>query len=102
MANGAMFGDITSFVEQKYLTRIRRDVCISQTAKGHEITLYACVEADAYDELIYQPDSWDETNMASLLSYIQQQAVQFRDIGITPEDTLIGLSTCAEGRNNGV
>ena len=39
--------------------------------------------------------------MASLLSYIQQQAVQFRDIGITPEDTLIGLSTCAEAETNG-
>lgn len=101
MANGAMFGDITSFVEQKYFDAHKTGRLYFLDGKSHEITLYACVEADAYDELIYQPDSWDETNMASLLSYIQQQAVQFRDIGITPEDTLIGLSTCAEAETNG-
>lgn len=101
MANGAMFGDITGFVEQKYFDAHKTGRLYFPDGKSHEITLYACVETDAYDELIYQPDSWDETNMASLLSYIQQQAVQFRDIGITPEDTLIGLSTCAEAETNG-
>lgn len=101
MSNGAMFGDITSFVEQKYFDAHKTGRLYFPDGKSREITLYACVEADAYDEMIYQPDSWDETNMASLLSYIQQQAVQYRDIGITPQDTLIGLSTCAEAETNG-
>ena len=39
--------------------------------------------------------------MAELLAYIQKEAVQYRDIGITRQDRLIGLSTCAEAETNG-
>ena len=39
--------------------------------------------------------------MVELLAYIQKEAVQYRDIGITRQDRLIGLSTCAEAETNG-
>ena len=33
--------------------------------------------------------------------YIEEQAAQYRDIGMTEDDRIIGLSTCAEAETNG-
>ena len=63
--------------------------------------MYACLQTDAYDRLVYRPEVRKQKNMAELLAYIQKEAVQYRDIGITEQDQLIGLSTCAEAETNG-
>ena len=101
MANGAMFGDIVSFVEQKYFDARKTARLYHLDGSVSEITLFACVETDAYDDKIYQTQSWTPDNMANLLNYIQQKAVQYRDIGITGNDQVIALSTCAEAETNG-
>ena len=63
--------------------------------------MYACLQTDAYDSLVYRSEVRKQENMAELLAYIQKEAVQYRDIGITEQDQLIGLSTCAEAETNG-
>ena len=39
--------------------------------------------------------------MSGLLSYLEENAVQYRDIGVKKSDRIIGLSTCAEAETNG-
>lgn len=39
--------------------------------------------------------------MTTLLNYLQGTAVQYRDIGVTAKDQIIGLSTCSEAVTNG-
>ena len=36
-----------------------------------------------------------------LLSYVKEHAVQYRDIRVTGEDSVVALSTCAESATNG-
>ena len=43
----------------------------------------------------------DEVTMQQLLQYVQEHAVQYRDIGVTSQDSVIALSTCAESATNG-
>ena len=98
MANGAMFGDVARFTDRTYFQTGRLFYTDGSSVK---ITLYACLQTDAYDSLVYRPEVRKQENMAELLAYIQKEAVQYRDIGITEQDQLIGLSTCAEAETNG-
>ncbi|MBU5479801.1 class B sortase [Blautia sp. MSJ-19] len=101
MANGAMFGDVTSFTEQKYFQEHQTGRLFFAEGGSAEITLYACVETDAYDRKFYHPESREISGMKELLDYIRKNAVQYRDIGIKETDSLIGLSTCMEAETNG-
>ena len=66
----------------------------------YSISIFACVQTDAFDSIIFTPT--DQTdNVSSLLDYIQQKAMHTRDIGVTSTDRIIGLSTCSEATTNG-
>lgn len=99
MENGAMFGDVVEFMQQAYF-----DAHPSGTLylpdSSYTITIFACVQADAYDSVIYNPEM-ETRDVSTLLHTIQSKAICSRDIGITAEDQIIGLSTCAENETNG-
>ena len=101
MANGAMFGDVARFTDRTYFEKHQTGRLFYTDGSSVKITLYACLQTDAYDSLVYRPEVRKQENMAELLAYIQKEAVQYRDIGITEQDQLIGLSTCAEAETNG-
>ena len=101
MSNGAMFGDVVRFSENDYFQEHQTGRIFWPDGRSAEITLYACVETDAYDSMIYQPERRNQENLSELLSYIKEKAVQYREIGVTENDRLIGLSTCAAAVTNG-
>ena len=47
------------------------------------------------------PDAQPAGDVTTLLNYLQGTAVQYRDIGVTAKDQIIGLSTCSEAVTNG-
>ena len=96
-----MFGDVARFTDRTYFEKHQTGRLFYPDGRSVEITLYACLQTDAYDRLVYRPEVRKQENMAELLAYIQKEAVQYRDIGITEQDQLIGLSTCAEAETNG-
>lgn len=101
MSNGAMFGDIINFTEKDYFDT-HRTGCLYLTDEITDfIELFACMETDAFDEKIFCPDSWRETDLSSLLSYIREKSVQYYDIGIDSQDKILALSTCAKAETNG-
>ncbi|HJA65567.1 SrtB family sortase [Lachnoclostridium sp. An169] len=100
MSNGAMFGDVVEFVNEDYFEgHITGTLYLPDST--YEITLFACVEADASDSRIYSPQLQNSSTLDSFLSYIKEKSVQYRDVGVSPEDRIIGLSTCAEAVTNG-
>ena len=98
MDNGGMFGDIVEFPKETYFAEHTSGTFYLPDG-SYAISLFACVETDAYDDRIY----WrgPDTDMGELLQYIKKNAAQYREIGVTAEDSVIGLSTCAEAETNG-
>ena len=96
-----LFGDVARFTDRTYFEKHLTGRLFYKDGSSVKITLYACLQTDAYDSLVYRPEVRKQENMAELLAYIQKEAVQYRDIGITEQDQLIGLSTCAEAETNG-
>ena len=91
MENGAMFGDVTRFKEEAYFED-HPDGTLYLPEKSYRICFFACVETDAYDEIIYH--SGEDADPEKLLSHIRERSVQYRDI--EKGENLIGLSTCAD------
>lgn len=88
-----MFGDIVQFTQSDYFAAHTTGTLITDDA-AYDISLFACVQADAYDPVLYDPAQSPET----LLAYIQANAVQYRAPGGGP---LVAFSTCTEAATNG-
>lgn len=102
MSNGAMFGDVVEFADEEYFSAHQTGT-LYLPEETIPITFFACVKTDAADGQIYgyvtEPDP--PAQMQSLLQYIEENAVQYRDMDITVQDHVIALSTCAESATNG-
>ena len=59
------------------------------------------MQTDAFDSMVYNPTNQPDGDVSELLNYVDEIAVQSRYIGVTPQDQVIGLSTCAEAETNG-
>lgn len=100
MDNGAMFGDVVEFVNAEYFAEHTSGTFYLPEAT-YSIEIFACLEVDAFDSVIYSPASQPEGDISRLLDYVDGKAVQSRDIGVAPEDQVIGLSTCSDTETNG-
>lgn len=99
MDNGAMFGDVVEFVNTDYFESHPSGTLYLPDAT-YTIEIFACVQVDAFDSMIYDPLAQDG-DVSELLNYVDEIAVQSRYIGVQPTDKVIGLSTCAEAETNG-
>lgn len=98
MDNGGMFGDIVEFPQASYFED-HTSGTLYLPEETYDITLFACLEVDAYDSTVY--GCGPEADVGTLLNYIEKNAVQYREIGVTAADSVIGFSTCAEAETNG-
>ena len=98
MDNGGMFGDVMEFVETDHF-QSHETGTLYLPHKTYGITLFACIQADAYDRIIYTPGK--ECDMQVLLDYLKAESEQYRDIGVTAEDRIVGMSTCVDATTNG-
>lgn len=98
MDNGGMFGDVIEFTDETYFENHQTGT-LYLTDRTYGISLFACMEVDAYDRLIYAPG--EECSMQELLNYLKQTATHYRDIGVTINDQIVGLSTCVDAQTNG-
>ena len=100
MDNGGMFGDVVEFVNTDYFESHPTGTLYLPDAT-YTIEIFACVQVDAFDSMIYDPTAQPQGDVSELLNYVDEIAVQSRYIGVTPQDQVIGLSTCAEAETNG-
>ena len=69
---------------------------VGQEKLAHLTAIKELMEADGYDRLIYSPGP--DYDNGPLLEYIRTTANQYRDIGVTSGDQIIGLSTCVDAQ----
>ncbi|XVG96154.1 class B sortase [Eubacteriales bacterium KG127] len=98
--NGAMFGDVVKFVNKKYFDN-RKTGTLMTERKKYKIKFFAVLRTTASNELIYNTSNQSQEKLAQLISYINENAVQKRDIKISDKDKIVALSTCTEATTNG-
>lgn len=91
--DGGMFGDIVQFTQSDYFAAHTTGTLITDDTT-YTIALFACVQTDAYDPVLYDPAQ----SADALLDYIRAHAVQYRTPGDGP---LVAFSTCTEAATNG-
>lgn len=100
MKNGGMFADVADFTNKKYFETHQKGK-LYLTDATRKIRFFACMKVTAADAKIYHPDGYRKENLKDLLDYIQANAVQYRDVNVADESSLIALSTCSEAETNG-
>jgi sortase B len=101
MGNHVMFGDIDEFADSDFF-----DEHMSGTLylpdKKFSLSIFALIETDAYDSIVYQCSLAEgEGGRENLISYLEDKAMQYREIPDTETSTIIGMSTCADNSTNG-
>ena len=100
MKNGGMFADVADFTNKEYFETHQKGK-LYLTDATRKIRFFACMKVTAADAKIYHPDGYRKENLKDLLDYIQANAVQYRDVNVADENSLIALSSCSEAETNG-
>lgn len=100
MDHGGMFGDVAEFTDRDFFETHRAGTLFLPD-DTYKISIFACVETDAFDAVVYRPQEQKAGDISALLEYLKENAVQYRDTGVTETASVIGLSTCAEAETNG-
>ena len=98
MDHGGMFGDVVEYTDISYFEK-HMEGWLYLADATYQIQMFACVETDAYDSMIYGCGA--DTDLNKLLSYIEEHAVVYKNMTTDRPAQVIGLSTCADARTNG-
>ena len=100
MDNGAMFGDIDQFTDKSFFQNNRTGILIT-SGQVYDLNIFACVETDAYEALIYNAGGITGDDFPRLLNFIEEHALQQIPMDASDLHKLVALSTCADGLTNG-
>lgn len=100
MAAGAMFGDVKEFEQKSYFDSHKTGLLIT-TDSIYDLEIFACMAVTAYDSFIFVPGVNNLDAQIALLDYIENNALHYRDIGVSTDDRIISLSTCSSASTNG-
>ena len=101
MENGAMFGDITKYLDKDYFDSHRTGVL--QTDKGeYLIDVFACVSTNSYEGTIYNVSEEAEKKYPELKEYISSHSNNSANIPENAENRkILAFSTCTDATTNG-
>ena len=99
MDNGGMYGDVMEMLDESYFRKHEKGELILPD-RSYEIQLYAIMDCDAYDQMIYNV-SGINADMAAFQKYVKENAAVYEDIDITAADQVISLSTCKDTTTSG-
>lgn len=95
MEGGAMFGALDSFEDEQFFNEHAEGI-LYLPDRIFWIELFAFVKTDAYDEMFFSPGVRQGPDAEAFLQLVEEEAVRFKDIGVSPDDRIIALSTCAD------
>jgi len=93
MKNGSMFGTLQDFNDQSFFNANKTGT-IFLADKTYTIEFFAWIVLKPNDAQIYDPTIVDVTNRQAFLDHAKSMARYYRDLGVTPDDHLVTLSTC--------
>lgn len=97
MAGGMMFGDIDLYLEQGFLDSHQYGKLFLD-GKEYGLEIFAVLKGDALEENLFAGPLETEAQKRAYLALIKDHALFYNDIGITTNDRLLILTTCADGR----
>ena len=98
--NGAMYGDVMEFLDEGYFEKNRTGHLFLPDGRARNLEVFAAIECDAYDRMIYSVDD-KKGQIMNLVNYLKEHATHFRDIGMKELDQVMALSTCVSLETNG-
>lgn len=99
MAGKVMFGELKNFAKKKYFSEHQTATLYTPGAVCN-ITIFACLKADAYDAQFFVPGKLSQTEKRKLLTRIRSEAWQYREIEVVESDRILAMSTCLEASGN--
>ena len=99
MQKGKMFGQLDQFEDKEYFEKHKTGKLFFND-QWHEVEFFAFLCTDAYDDMIYDTLLRWETDGQRYLEYIQNKAINYREIS-SGEKTFLTLSTCNSDSTNG-
>lgn len=99
MDGEVMFGELAYFTEQAYFEEHTTGV-LYLPDRTCRIEWFACFQTDAYDERVFTPGNLNDSDQSALLAWVRENALQYREIGVTEQDQLLALSTCSDASTN--
>ena len=89
MKNGSMFGTLKKFRDKDFFAANRTAV-IYLPDQTFTLDLFAFMMIRSNDAMLYNHEPDD-----GFLTYVEQNARHYRDVGATTDDSFVTLSTCA-------
>lgn len=99
MEGQVMFGELASFLEPAYFNQ-HSSGTLYLPDRTCRIEIFACLQTDAYNAMVFNPGNLSQTEMEAFLDEIAASAAQYRDIGVTAQDHILALSTCSNASTN--
>ena len=98
MDNGAMFGDISKFLDQDYFQTHKKGILQTQSGT-YVLNVFACISTDSYEGTIYHISEDAEERYPKLKEYISNHSYQLTEM---PDDArILAFSTCTDATTNG-
>ena len=99
MKNRSMFGSLNRFNDANFFNT-HTSAVLRLDDGDYTLEIFAFLTVTANNAAVYQLGPPDAAARSSYLSYIAAHARRYRDIGVTPEDRVVTLSTCAYAFDN--
>ena len=99
MDYGLMFGQVLDFLEKDFFEEHESGTLYLLDAT-YSIHLFACIEVNAYDSGVLAVNKKPK-KMPAFLSYVKNNATQYRDIPLKGNDKIVGLVTCEDSSTDG-
>ena len=100
MDNGGMYGDVMEYIDKDYFEKHLTGNLFMPDGRARKMEVFACIECDAYDRMIYQVEG-REGHIMELVDYLKEKSTNYRDIGMKESDQIMALSTCVSLETNG-
>lgn len=100
MADHKMFGDLDLYKDADFFEENRTGTLILPT-DVYQLEIISCMLVGASEDRIFDPTRWRDDNIASLLDYVKQNSLYFREEALEELTAgeepfrLLCLSTCA-------
>lgn len=104
MAEHAMFGDLDQFQDRTFFDEHEYGSLYLDRRQGQKeygMTFFAFVETEGNNSELFTPGLEGTEARQAYLDYIQDHAMYWRDVSVTPEDQIVLLYTCTENLTNG-
>jgi len=100
MEKSVMFGDIGCFCEKEYFD-MHRYGNLFFDGTDHGLEFFAFVRTTAYNRTLLNAGITGQAARQQYLDWIYENALVSRDIGVTPEDHILLMTTCSAEATNG-